>query len=45
MNFGLVPVFLALGAFIGFLAGLLGIGGGFTTVPVLLEIFSREGFA
>jgi len=31
MNFGLVPVFLALGAFIGFLAGLLGIGGGFTT--------------
>ena len=45
MNFALVPVFLALGAFIGFLAGLLGIGGGFTTVPVLLEIFSREGFA
>jgi len=45
MNLGLVPVFLALGAFIGFLAGLLGIGGGFTTVPVLLEIFSREGFA
>ena len=45
MNFALVPVFLALGAFIGFLAGLLGIGGGFTTVPVLIEIFSREGFA
>lgn len=45
MNLALVPVFLALGAFIGFLAGLLGIGGGFTTVPVLLEIFSREGFA
>jgi uncharacterized membrane protein YfcA len=45
MNFGLIPAFLALGAFIGFLAGLLGIGGGFTTVPVLLEIFSREGFA
>jgi uncharacterized membrane protein YfcA len=45
MNFALVPVFLVLGAFIGFLAGLLGIGGGFTTVPVLLEIFSREGFA
>jgi uncharacterized membrane protein YfcA len=45
MNFALLPVFLALGAFIGFLAGLLGIGGGFTTVPVLIEIFSREGFA
>ena len=45
MNFALLPVFLALGAFIGFLAGLLGIGGGFTLVPVLIEVFSREGFA
>ena len=45
MNLALLPVFLALGAFVGFLAGLLGIGGGFTMVPVLLEIFSREGFA
>ncbi|MFO1302663.1 MAG: sulfite exporter TauE/SafE family protein [Burkholderiales bacterium] len=45
MNFALLPAFLALGAFIGFLAGLLGIGGGFTIVPVLIEIFSREGFA
>ena len=40
-----MPVFLALGAFVGFLAGLLGIGGGFTIVPVLIEVFSREGFA
>ena len=45
MNLALLPVFLALGAFVGFLAGLLGIGGGFTTVPVLIELFSREGFA
>ena len=45
MSLALVPVFLALGAFVGFLAGLLGIGGGFTTVPVLLEIFTRQGFA
>ncbi|MEO8752862.1 MAG: sulfite exporter TauE/SafE family protein, partial [Casimicrobiaceae bacterium] len=45
MNFALVPVFLALGAFVGFLAGLLGIGGGFTMVPVLTEIFHSEGFA
>ena len=45
MNLALLPAFLALGAFVGFLAGLLGIGGGFTTVPVLIEIFSREGFA
>lgn len=45
MNLALVPVFLALGALVGFLAGLLGIGGGFTIVPVLIEVFSREGFA
>lgn len=44
MSFALLPVYLALGAFIGFLAGLLGIGGGFTTVPVLIEIYSRQGF-
>ena len=45
MNFALLPIYLALGAFIGFLAGLLGIGGGFTIVPVLLEVFERQGFA
>ena len=45
MNFALLPIFLALGAFVGFLAGLLGIGGGFTIVPVLIEVFSHEGFA
>jgi uncharacterized membrane protein YfcA len=45
MSLGLLPVFLALGAFVGFLAGLLGIGGGFTIVPVLIAIFSHEGFA
>ncbi len=45
MTFALLPFFLALGAFVGFLAGLLGIGGGFTIVPVLMELFLREGFA
>ena len=45
MNLALIPIFLALGAFVGFLAGLLGIGGGFTIVPVLIEVFSHEGFA
>lgn len=45
MNLALVAVFLATGALIGFLAGLLGIGGGFTIVPVLVEVFSSQGFA
>jgi uncharacterized membrane protein YfcA len=45
MNLALLPIFLALGAFVGFLAGLLGIGGGFTIVPVLTEVFTHEGFA
>jgi uncharacterized protein len=36
-----VLVFLLLGAYVGFLAGLLGIGGGFTIVPVLMEVFAR----
>jgi uncharacterized protein len=44
IDWSLVPVYLALGAFVGFLAGLLGVGGGFTIVPVLMEAFAREGF-
>ena len=43
MNLTLIPIFLLLGAFVGFLAGLLGIGGGFTIVPVLVEVFQHEG--
>jgi uncharacterized membrane protein YfcA len=43
MNLALIPVFLALGAWVGLLAGLLGIGGGFTIVPVLVEVFERQG--
>jgi uncharacterized membrane protein YfcA len=45
MNLALLPVFLVLGAVVGFMSGLLGIGGGFTIVPVLMEVFTREGFA
>ena len=45
LNFALLLIYLALGAFVGFLAGLLGIGGGFTIVPVLTEVFTHEGFA
>lgn len=36
---------LALGAVVGFLAGLLGLGGGMTMVPLLTFAFTRDGFA
>lgn len=45
MSIALFPVFLVTGALVGFLAGLLGIGGGFTIVPVLVEAFLSQGFA
>lgn len=45
MNFALIPIFLVLGAAVGFMSGLLGIGGGFTIVPVLMAVFTAEGFA
>jgi len=38
-----VLLFLLLGAFIGFMAGLLGIGGGGIMVPVLTSIFLYQG--
>lgn len=37
-------VYMCLGAVVGFLAGLLGIGGGILIVPVLSIIFSFQGF-
>ena len=40
----LLAAFLLLGAVIGFLAGLLGIGGGMTMVPLLTILFGRQGF-
>ncbi|MBI3146968.1 MAG: sulfite exporter TauE/SafE family protein [Betaproteobacteria bacterium] len=44
MDWSLLPVFLLLGCVVGVLAGLLGIGGGMTIVPVLTFVFTREGF-
>ena len=37
--------YLALGAFVGFFSGLLGIGGGSASVPVLAFVFAAKGFA
>lgn len=37
--------YFATGAFVGFLAGLLGIGGGMTLVPVLAAMFSAQQLA
>jgi uncharacterized membrane protein YfcA len=44
MDLGLIAVYVALGAMVGFLAGLLGIGGGMTMVPFFTLIFTRQGF-
>jgi len=40
----LIPVFLVIGCIVGFIAGLLGIGGGMTMIPLLTLIFSYEQF-
>jgi uncharacterized protein len=37
-------LYLAIGAAVGFLAGLLGVGGGMITVPILVFVFSAKGF-
>jgi uncharacterized membrane protein YfcA len=37
--------YLALGAFVGFFSGLLGLGGGSAMVPVMVFIFSAKAFA
>jgi len=44
MEWTLLAPLLALGAAVGFLAGLLGIGGGMTIVPLLTILFAAEEF-
>jgi len=44
MDLGLIAALIALGAVTGFLAGMLGIGGGIVLVPCLTFIFSLRGF-
>lgn len=45
MDIGLIAALLALGAFVGFAAGLLGIGGGMLQVPFMTYILATQGFA
>jgi uncharacterized membrane protein YfcA len=40
-----LPAYAAVGAFVGFLAGLLGIGGGMTLVPILAALFSAQSLS
>jgi uncharacterized membrane protein YfcA len=39
-----LPLYLAIGVACGFLAGLLGIGGGLVAVPALLAVFAAQDF-
>lgn len=38
------PAYLVLGSLVGFLAGLLGVGGGAMTVPILVMLFTAQNF-
>jgi len=40
-----LAAYVAAGAFVGFLAGLLGIGGGMTLVPILAALYTAQGVA
>lgn len=40
-----LPLYLLVGAFVGLIAGLLGVGGGLIIVPVLVFVFQGQGVA
>lgn len=44
MSIEWIAAYLALGAFVGFFAGLLGVGGGGIMVPMLTTMFAMQGF-
>ena len=44
MDWTMLVMLLALGAAIGFIAGLLGVGGGLTVVPLLTILFTHRAF-
>jgi uncharacterized membrane protein YfcA len=44
MSVGFLAAYVVLGVGVGFLAGLLGIGGGLIQVPLLALLFARQGF-
>ncbi len=45
VNLDWLAIYIALGIFVGFMAGLLGIGGGGILVPILVSIFTYQGIA
>jgi uncharacterized membrane protein YfcA len=44
LNIEWILLYIALGAFVGFMSGLLGVGGGGLLVPLLASIFIYQGF-
>jgi len=45
VSWALLPIYFAIGGIVGFLAGLLGVGGSMSMIPLLALIFTHEGFA
>lgn len=44
IDWSILAAYLGIGALVGFLAGMLGIGGGATMVPILVLLFEAQGF-